>query len=562
MASRGGKKRVSIITAIVMAAVIFLNVAVTLIGDGSLWYIDLTRERYISGESAMYTLSESCKRLVGDEAVAMVEQINAERAKNGEDKIKINVIFCADRDVIEADEYMRYVSYTARCLSDEFPDSIAVKYINIVANPSAVQRYKTTSAASIYPSDIIVEFGSEYLVQSSNAFFYTDTGETEPWAYNGEQKLAAMMLSVTRADSPVCAVTVNHGESIMGEDGKVAEKYTTFIRLVEGAGYDVRFLDLEREDIPENCRMMITLDPQTDFKAFGNLGEGGVSEIEKLDKYLDDANAFFYICDQSTPVLKNLDEYLAEWGVTVGRVEDKAGYMQNTAINDREMCVDSGRGNVILGNYATDGLGATLTKDMRKASYPPKVIFGNATSIVPAENYNKAFAVADEETGDEAYVYYSYYKNGISRTMVDVFSTYVSAESFVDGEVHEIATEGNLFKLMTVTQEERQIQQSNLTSVNRASYVLALSSTEFLENDCLDSTSYGNTDVVLSALRNTGSAVVPANVDLKGFYEYEIKDEFALKEQKPTVWVRALTITPAVVALAVGIVVNVRRKYR
>jgi hypothetical protein len=308
--------------------------------------------------------------------------------------------------------------------------------------------------------------------------------------------------------------------------------------------------------------MMITFNPQSDFKAFGNLGEGGVSEIEKLDKYLDAANAFFYVCDQTTPTLKNLDEYLAEWGVTVGRVEDKAGYMQNTAISDKEMCVDAGKGNVILGNYATEGLGATLTKDMRKASYPPKVIFGNATSIVPAENYHKAFAVADEETGAEAYVYYNYYKNGISRTMLDVFSTYVSAESKVDGEVYEIATEARLCKLMTVTQESRHIQQSNLTSVNRASYVIALSSTEFLENDCLNSTSYGNTDVVLSALRNTGSAVVPANIDLKGFYEYEIKDDFALKSQNPSAWVYALSITPAILALAVGIAVNVRRKYR
>jgi hypothetical protein len=551
-----------LITAAVVAAVILLNVAVTLIGDFKLWYIDLTRERYISGESAMYTLSESCIELVGDQAVSMVESINAERKLAGEDAIKINIIFCADRDVIEANGYMRYVSYTARCLANEFSDSIAVKYIDIQDNPSAVQKYKTTSAATIYSSDVIVEFGSEYLVQGSDSFFYTDTGKDEPWAYNGEQKLAAMMLSVTRADSPVCAITVNHGEGIVDADGKVAEKYTTFVKLVEGAGYEVRLLDLEKENIPENCRMMITLNPQTDFKAFGNLGEGGVSEIEKLDKYLDGANAFFYICDQSSPELKNLEEYLSEWGVTVNRVEDKAGYLQNCVISDREMCVDAGRGNVILGNYATEGLGATLTKDMRAASYPPKVVFGDATSIVPAENYNKSYAVADEESGALPYVYYSYYKNGISRTMVDVFTTHTSAEALVDGKVYEIATEGSMFKLMTVTQEGRQVQQSNLTTVNQASYVLALSSTEFVENDCLDSTSYGNTDVILSALRNTGSAVVPANIDLKAFYQYDVSDEFAYKSQNPSAWVKVLAITPAALAVCVGVFVTVRRKYR
>jgi hypothetical protein len=146
--------------------------------------------------------------------------------------------------------------------------------------------------------------------------------------------------------------------------------------------------------------------------------------------------------------------------------------------------------------------------------------------------------------------------------MVDVFTTYTSAESLVDGEVYEIATDGSMFKLMTVTQEGRQVQQSNLTTVNQASYVLALSSTEFVENDCLDSTSYGNTDVILSALRNTGSAVVPANIDLKAFYQYAVNDEFALRSQNPSAWVKVLAIAPAALAVCVGVFVTVRRKYR
>ena len=70
---------------------------------------------------------------------------------------------------------------------------------------------------------------------------------------------------------------------------------------------------------------------------------------------------------------------------------------------------DSGFGNMIIGNYATEGLGAILTEDMRRAAYPAKVVFGNSTSIAPADNYYKVYVQADAETGVEAFNYYHYY---------------------------------------------------------------------------------------------------------------------------------------------------------
>ncbi len=557
-----GGRKIAAINALVLALVLILNILVSVIGDIRLWYVDLSRERYKSAESALYTLSEECISLVEEQAVSMIRQINDEKASAGEDKIKLNIIFCADKDFIEQDDLMRYISFTARALAKEFPDCIDVKYINTVKNPSAVQKYKTNSAASIYTSDVIVEFGSEYIVRGVNSFYYTDTGESAPWAYNGEQGLASMMMSVTRAEAPICAITNNHGETLFDGNGDVKDEYSAFVELIGGAGYEVEFIDLEKEEIPENCRMIITFNPMIDFKAYGNLGENNVSEIEKLDKYLDQSNAFFYICDRTTPKLKNLEEYLEEWGIAVNRLENKAGGEDNIFIRDAYTCVDGGKGEFIIGSYVTEGLGAALTSDMRKLAYPAKVVFGNSTSIVPAENYVKTYVAADAEKGTAAYNYYRYYKNGISRGMMDVFVTSKTAEASIDGSIYEIATEYNRFKLMTVTREERVVQESNLTSVNQASYVLSLASTSFLSNEVLSSTSYGNTDVVLSALRNTSRAVVPTNIDLKAFYVYEIADDAAFKSQNTEAWTSALAIIPAVLSLAVGIFVTVRRKYR
>ena len=166
-------KRLTVITTLVVVAVIALNIAVSLVGDARLWYIDLTSVRYTSGESTMYTLSDSCSDLIGRDAVPMIEKINAEREKRGEEPTKLNIIFCADKDRIENDGMMGYLNMTARALEKEYPHAIDVQYINIDKDPSAVQRFKTTSAAKIYNSDVIVEFGSEYLVQKASARLYT-----------------------------------------------------------------------------------------------------------------------------------------------------------------------------------------------------------------------------------------------------------------------------------------------------------------------------------------------------------------------------------------------------
>ncbi|MBQ8409047.1 MAG: Gldg family protein [Clostridia bacterium] len=560
--TKKSSKRLTAISALVVVAVIILNVIISVLGDSRLWYIDLTQTRYQSQKYTMYTLSDECSDMIGEEAIPMIDSINAEKKASGEDPIKVNIVFCADKDVIEADGMMRYVSYTARALAKEYPDAIDVQYINMAKNPSAVQKYKTTSAATIYNSDVIVEFGSEYLIQGINSFYYIESTETTPWAYNGEKKLAAMILAVTRAEAPICCITSNHGETLFDENGEIKDEYSTFIKLIRGAGYDPQIINLETDEIPENCRMMVTFNPTEDFKAFGNLGENNVSEIEKLDKYLDGANAFFYVCNEDTPVLTNLEEYLEEWGVTVTRLADKAGNYNNYAIEDQTNCTDSGTGRIVVGNYATESLGATLTKDMRARSYPPKVVFGNSTAISPASNYLKTYVAADEEAGTAAFSYYSYYKNGINRSMFDVFTTYSTASARVGSEIYEIATQYNLFKLMTVTQETRQVQDGNFSAVNQASYVVALASTDFLKNDVLDSTAYGNTDVMLSALRNMGSVALPADIELKAFYIYEMEDNAAYLQANPTVWFRCLTLIPVIAIFGIGIVINVRRRYK
>lgn len=562
--SAKGKKVRMAVTAAVVLAVVIINVLVSFASDARLWYIDMTSDRYMERESALYTLSESCRKLIGEQSIPMVEEVNRDRAASGEEAIKVNIIFCTDKDYIENDSMMRYVNLTARALEKEYPDAIDVQYVNIEKNPSAVQRFKTTSASTIYNSDVIVEFGSEYRVKKISSFYYTDAGKTSPWAYNGEQELSAMILSLTRAEFPICAVTTNHGEILFNENGDVKPEYSSFIRLIGGAGYKVVFLDLENDEIPENCRMMITFGPRSDFKAYGSLGESGVSEIDKLDRYLEESNAFFYVCDRDTPVLSSLEEYLKEWGIEVSRAETDEDTLENFAIRDGVNCTDTGKGDVIIGQYREEGISGGITADMRDQTYPPMVVFGNATAIKPSDSYNKMYVPADDESKTPAFSYHSYYRNGVYRSMFSVFSSYDTASAYVGGELHEVATEYEFFELMTWTREARLKQETDYTSMDRASYVFALSSTDFAKNDVLDSSAYGNADILLSALRSAGAEPVGANIKLKAFYVYDMDAPMteAQYTAQMNTWFICLSAIPAAVALISGVFVVIKRRVK
>ena len=115
---------------------------------------------------------------------------------------------------------------------------------------------------------------------------------------------------------------------------------------------------------------------------------------------------------------------------------------------------------------------------------------------------------------------------------------------------------------MTVTQEARQIQDGNFSSINNASYVISLASTDFLKNEVLDSTAYGNTDVLLSTLRNTGNEVVPSDTPIKVFYIYDMADDAAYLAEKPDTWFRCLVWIPMLTAFVIGAVVTIRRRYK
>lgn len=116
------------------------------------------------------------------------------------------------------------------------------------------------------------------------------------------------------------------------------------------------------------------------------------------------------------------------------------------------------------------------------------------------------------------------------------------------------ATEADPYKLMTVSRETRMVTNTDPDY----SYVLACGSTGFLGTKMLQSNVYGNTDVMLSAMRAMGKEFVPVGLESKTFVSTKIESLTTAEANRFTV---LLTVLPPVAVFGVGIVVLVRRKY-
>jgi len=188
-----------------------------------------------------------------------------------------------------------------------------------------------------------------------------------------------------------------------------------------------------------------------------------------------------------------------------------------------------------------------------RTTYPPKVIFKNAMGISYSDSYEETW-YKDETDSTISFPYGSYYKNGVSRSMFDVFVSPSTATEVVDTTVVNHATETDPIKLMTITRESRMIDNENADY----SYVLACGSTDFLSSTLLLSNTYGNTDMMLSALRATGREFVPVGIDLKPFASTEIETLTTARANRYTI---ILILAPTLITAAAGIYVLVRRKY-
>ena len=124
--------------------------------------------------------------------------------------------------------------------------------------------------------------------------------------------------------------------------------------------------------------------------------------------------------------------------------------------------------------------------------------------------------------------------------------------------VESAKNESDPFKFMTITSRNSSISDSSYMSTAQNAYVLACGSLEFATAKYLDSTVYGNADVLLSATTLMGRDSVPIGLSFKPFASFDISD---ITDAEANRYTLLLTLIPPVIILGIGIFVLVRRKY-
>ena len=544
------------ITALIIAVVIILNAIMTLLTKRFMWYGDLTPDLH-------FTISDECFELIGevkdDEINSPVEMIDKFRADNKaynqangltessegyrDENVMINILFPVEPDALESDDTTLYVKENAEELRARFPDYISTEYVNSISNPKRFEKYLSSNTEKISLDSIIIECGSEYRVRTLRSFYIFN--KEEPYAYNGEKAFASSILAVTRAEMPLACYTVNHGEKfpVSAEVDADGNKLVPFLDVLENAGYRAQPIDLSAEEIPEECRLLITFNPKQDFIS-GNNGLEKQGELKKLDAYLADRNAFMVFLDHTTGKLENLEEFLGEWGLAVRRNGDDPIVVKDTQhsnLNDFEAVIGNYDKNDIMDGWA-QGLSA-------------KVIFEDALAIDYARDYK---VTTQPLATDESKKFEIGGNIAYNRAVFTMFKSYETASGYAAGSEVAKATASDPFKLMGVSVETH-YEQEKYSLIEDSAYVVLCGSTNFASEKYLYSNSYGNEDLLLSVFQMCGREPVPVGLDFKEFANYEIEEISAGDATKYTV---ALTVAPIVIALFAGVFVLVRRKNR
>lgn len=525
----------ALLVAGVLVLVLILNLAVGIFVFRGRVLTDLTEE-------GLYTVDPIYRTALSD----TFRIVSEKRAESGDEPVRVRILFCEDPDVLSADSAQRYIYFTALSLQQMFPDYITVDCVDVALNPTAVQAYKVNSASKIYPTSVIVSSGTEFRVYSTTSFYYFDSSDyqnTTPIGYCGDKTFVRAIRDVTSAESPVCCLISNHGETY-GE---------AFRDLLRNAGYRVvENFDLRRDKIPEDCRMLISSGAKTDFYAvFGDTEPDGDDEIDKLSAFLDTAGSFLFFFDPGTPKLQNIEEYLTEWGMIIDRSGGEA-----FRVTDKKNSI-SADGSTLIGQYETTGLGASILSDMLSTSSPEQVVFPNCGSISRPENYKTTYTEEDKTTGTPSYSYGYYSSGGINRSTFDFFRAGESAEATAGELVSNVGSN----RLMTITTETRMIaEDQGYTWVAEASYVMSCASTGFLSDEVLTGTRFGNTDVLLSALRVMGRDVHATDNTYRMFHVSKLGKTVTVPDSDKTQITVWLTVVPAVILVGACVIVMVRRR--
>lgn len=472
-------------TVVVLALVIIVNAIFSILAEKHSLYADMTTEQLYSVSDA----ADSIFSVLGEK--------------------EIDIIFFSEEDMLRGSQETKLVYEYAKKLSEKY-DYVNVDYIDPIENPTEIKN-RIPGANDINTTDVAISNGKEFRKYALEKFFTFDSQSGSVFAFNAEYRFATAFMQLTYDEMKAC-FTVGHGETTSSANLKT---------LFEEAGFSCVDIDLMKEDIPEDARVLIINDPTRDFSTKDEDGDDNVDEINKIRRFLNKrdsmGNLMVFCSAEHVEKLKNLNELLWDWGIkfTPALVEDEV----NTISFDYQS---------VIAKYSEEGDGASLVSKLSDMENSPKTIVRNPTPI--------------EIRWDATHDY------------LDVSSVLTSHDTAVARSLEDdsIVEKGEM-NLMTIS-KQMTLGDNYEKYYN---YVLAAGTSSFVDAKYLDGNTYGNSDIIYETMRAFGVEMVPVDLDFKVFDSQALDVTIG----QANAWTVIFTAGMPAVFLTAGLVVWIRRKH-
>ena len=286
-----------VFTVLFIAGVVLVNVVLGLVLDRLNVEADLTT-------GSVFTL--------GEETEAYVSGVDDD----------ISFYVTAERDTLTSagTMYQQTVEFLDKmcALNKRF----SVRYVNLLTEPDFSNNY----VEDLTNYEVIVQSGKtgryrilsigdfmKYTLSDGNSYSYSEASMyVSYYGYTvtdftsfAEEQLVSAIQSVSLDDPTVVTFLTGYDES----DSSALEKVLT------SNAYVTQTAEVERiETIPENTDILVIYGPQKDYSK---------DSVTKVDTWLSNGGKYgknlIYIASPGASETPNLDEYLAEWGLEIGK---------------------------------------------------------------------------------------------------------------------------------------------------------------------------------------------------------------------------------------------------
>ncbi len=288
----------TVLTAIVLIAVILINMIAVMLEREYPINIDLTKE-------SVFTM--------GEKTSAYLNSLDE----------TVNIFVMMDEFYFESsdDKDYRHAYYLLRQYAEGSNEKVTLTFDQKLISDSAF--CSKFPAATFSFGDVVVVYQSEFNQATvtnyrkfsiDSCFTTTEYNEISYDISKLEQNITSSIMYLNSDNSKKIGVVAGHG----GE--KISDELQS---LLKSNIYSVTSVDLAAgTGVPEDISVLLILQPKTDFSE---------DELNNLEKFLDGKDgtlgkSLMMYVDQNTPELPNLSAVLDEWGLVIGDgiIYDKA----------------------------------------------------------------------------------------------------------------------------------------------------------------------------------------------------------------------------------------------